>query len=71
MPELRLDSKFLIPHLAVDADVPVLVHHNVIITVVQHTQVLQTGRLCSHHGDRWTGTHAGCKKTKRQKINTF
>lgn len=48
MPELRLHGVFLVPHLAVDADVPVFVHHDVVITLIQHMQALQAGRLCGH-----------------------
>lgn len=50
MPKLSLYSVFLIPHLAVDADVPVLVHHNVVIALVQNTQAVQSCRLCGHDG---------------------
>ena len=46
--ELRLHRLFLIPHLAVDADVPVFVHDDVVITLVQHAQALQACRLCGH-----------------------
>lgn len=56
MPKLCLDGVFLVPHLAVDADVPVLVHDDVVIALVQHAQALQAGRLCGHHVQRLTDT---------------
>lgn len=54
MAKLRLHGVFLVPHLAVDADVPVLVHHDVVIALVQHMQALQAGRLSGHHEQRLT-----------------
>lgn len=63
MPKLCLHCVFLVPHLAVNADVPVLVHHNVVIALVEHTQVLQAGRLCGHHVQRLTDTtHTGLQR---------
>lgn len=56
MSKLRLHGVFLVPHLAVNADVPVLVHHDVVIALVQHTQALQAGRLGGHHVQRLTDT---------------
>lgn len=54
--ELRLHGVLLVPHLAVDADVPVLVHHDVVIAVVQHAQALQAGGRCGHRVRRLTRT---------------
>lgn len=48
MPKLCLHGEFLVPHLAINADVPVLVHHNKVITLEQHMEALQAGRLCGH-----------------------
>lgn len=64
MPELRLHCVFLIPHLAINADVPVLVHHDVVIALVQHTQGLQAGRLCGRHVQRLTDTTRTCRDNR-------
>lgn len=56
MPKLRLHGVFLVPHLAVDADVPVLVYDDVVIALVQDAQALQAGGLCGHHVQRLTDT---------------
>lgn len=66
MTKLRLHGLFLIPHLAVDADVPVLVDHDVVIALVQHVQALQAGRLSGHHVRSLTDTsHAGLQRQSR------
>lgn len=57
MLELRLHCQLLVPHLAVNADVPVLVHDDEVIALVQHTQLLQGGRLCGHRVRRCSPTH--------------
>lgn len=63
MTKLCLHGLFLVPHLAVDADVPVLVDHNVVIALVQHMQALQAGRLGGHHVRPLTDTsHTGLQK---------
>lgn len=56
MPKLCLHGVFLIPHLAVNADVPVLVHHDVVIALVQHTKALQAGSLSGHPAQPLTDT---------------
>lgn len=45
MLQLTLDSLFLIPHLAVNTNIPVFVDNYIVCAVVQNTQVLQARRL--------------------------
>lgn len=64
--KLHLHSLFLVPHLAVDADVPVFVNDDEVITLVQHTQAVDARWLCAHRVQISTGSSqspAGGKKT--------
>lgn len=54
--KLHLHRLLLVPHLAVNADVPVFVHHNKVVALVQHTKAVDARRLCAHHVQRSSGS---------------
>lgn len=48
MLQLTLNSLLLVPHFAVNTDVPVFVYNYIVFAVVQNTEILQTRRLHVH-----------------------